>query len=128
MNNYYTYGNSSNSTFYYSTNGYINITTTTIVTANNLHMYKTFIATTEFYLEVYIYENITKESLDKYGKEYAYDIIENEFDNIIRLVVLVKEQKGFKVKNEDYADVVKEIRDSVNLEVLYNMIDAIYES
>ena len=120
MNNYYTYGNSSNSTFYYSTNGYINITTTTIVTANNLHMYKTFIATTEFYLEVYIYENITKESLDKYGKEYAYDII--------RLVVLVKEQKGFKVKNEDYADVVKEIRDSVNLEVLYNMIDAIYES
>jgi len=100
----------------------------TIVTANNVHMYKTFAVSVEIELEKYIYENITKKSLIRYGKAYTYDKIENEIDKIIQAIIIDQEYNGFIVKELDYDAVVKEIRDNINRNILYDMVDVIYKS
>jgi len=100
---------------------------TTYVTASNLKYYLFFVSEAEKRIENYICEHITRESLITYGKEHAYDKIENIMQEIIISAIQAQCKKGFEVTLDDYLLVIQEIRDSISYESIYGLIDAIFD-
>ena len=128
MNNYYyaTFNGSSSICNSYD-NIRITYTCTTYITAGNLKYYLFFVSEAEKRIENYTCEHITKESLITYGKEHAYDKIENIMQEIIAKTIQAQCKKGFEVTFDDYLPVIQEIRDSISYESIYDLIDAIFD-
>lgn len=115
----------------YSYNTYntkITYTCTEFIDAKNISLYTHFMTSIENKLEACIFDKITKEELDSFGLNYAYEKIEEFIDIIISEVIEMKKTSYLVIKDGEEDKVIDVLNKRIHRETFYRMIDDIFKT